>query len=178
MRAFFCAPAQVIVWKGPSATTPSTSSLAHDPNCGRNTATSEFHCAQPRRVTKKWCWTPLSATKGALSIRTYPGNWVGWPVPFKSPRRFLRKRPFTTTSAPATPLRGTNLPHCQSSPAIRCWTPMRAPKGALSLRTYPGSWVGRAVRHNTTPLDVFRGAQNHAGDVVAVSGGTRTHDVT
>jgi hypothetical protein len=42
---------------------------------------------------------------------------------------------------------------------------MRAPKGALSLlRTHPGSWVGRAVRHNTTPLGVFRSAEHHFGD--------------
>ena len=55
---------------------------------------------------------------------------------------------------------------------------MRAPKGALSLRTYPSSWVGRAARHTTTLLGALRGAQHHFGDVVAVSGGTRTHGVT
>ena len=49
---FLCAPAQVIGWVGRSPARVRASSSANDHRDGRNAATSEFHCAQPRRVTK------------------------------------------------------------------------------------------------------------------------------
>ena len=53
----------------------------------RASSTAHSHDESP-----KWCWTPLSAPKGVLSIRTYPGNWVGRPVSYNITRHFLRKR--------------------------------------------------------------------------------------
>ena len=64
---------------GRSATTARPSSSAHDYNCGRNTATSEFHCAQPRRVTKMVLGAPECAQKrGVVACSpTHPTTWVG-----------------------------------------------------------------------------------------------------
>ena len=117
---FLCAHAQVIGWVGPSATTPRPSSSGNDYNCGRNTATSEFHCAQPRRVTKMVLDAPE-----CVQTRTFdshlPRQLGGSAGPPQQCAPFHQE---ATTCASATPSRGTNLPHCQSWPPMRCWTPI------------------------------------------------------
>ena len=76
---FLCAPAQIIGWVGRSSATVRPSSSAHDFNCGRNAATGEFHCAQPRRVTKMVLDAPECAQRRGVVARspTHSTTWVG-----------------------------------------------------------------------------------------------------
>ena len=76
---FLCAPTQVIGWVGRSPAAVRPSSSAHDYNCGRNAATSEFYCAQPRRVTKMVLGAPENVQRRSVVAHspTHPTTWVG-----------------------------------------------------------------------------------------------------
>jgi len=89
---FLCAPAQVIGWIGRSPARVRPSSSLHDSNCGRNAALERVPLRTATAGSRKWCWTSLSAPKGALSMRTYPGNWVGRAVSYSITHHFLRRR--------------------------------------------------------------------------------------
>ena len=95
----------------------------------------------------KWCSKPMNAPKVVLSLRTRPGNWVDRPVPRKSTPLLLSTRLQLRSQR-----RPERVPLRTATTGSRkwCWTSLSASKGALSMRTYPGNWVGRAVSYSIT----------------------------
>ena len=95
----------------------------------------------------KWFSKPMNAPKVVLSLRTRPGNWVDRPVPRKSTPLLLSTRLQLRSQR-----RPERVPLRTATTGSRkwCWTSLSASKGALSMRTYPGNWVGRAVSYSTT----------------------------
>ena len=143
---FRCALTQVIGCDGRSANTntPRTSSSRHDYSCLLgDVVTSELHRAQPRRHLYRTSYsTPLSAPKGVISIYTRRANWVGRPILHSTTHLLLTTR----LQLPWRRRHERAPPRAAATPPISYSTPMSAPKGALSMCTYPGNWVRRPVR--------------------------------
>ena len=99
------------------------------------------------KTPPKWCSKPLSASKGVILTRTRPGNWVGRPVLRNSTPLLLSTR--LQLRSQRRPER-VPLPTATTGSRKWCWASLSASKGALSMRTYPGNWVGRAVSYNIT----------------------------
>ena len=92
----------------------------------------------------KWCWTPISASKGVILTRIRPGNWVGRPAPRTSTFFIL-----TTRLQLRSRRRHERAPPRKAmAPPKWCLKPINASKVVLSLRTRPGNWVGRPVSYN------------------------------
>ena len=104
--------------------------------------------------------TPLSASEGAISMRTHPCNWVGRPFRHKTTHLLL-----TTRLQLHWRRRHERVPQrAATTPPVSYSTPLSASKGVMSMRTHPGNWEERPFCHKTTHLP-SRHDHNCIGDV-------------